>query len=194
MDSIQFDSNIGKPVEMNLIFDGEQRGKIQIMRMIPYGARADMIQSVIDSVVFDGMYHPYHFHFALGYQLILFYSDVILPDLELKKGDDESDEAFAARQNNASLSNAFEFMARSNILEMLRANIIGYGDLVDEIQAGIEFAKKKILNDTPLNRLGDKIQDLFDAARELVESEDVLSVLADVAQTAITTTDDNKEE
>ena len=177
MDTFNFESNVGKPVEIDLIFDGEKRGTFELSPVISFVDRAAAIQSVIDSVVDEYDFMPYNYNFALTYNLLPFYTDIAFPDVEIVDVEDETPEARQSRQRNANLSSAFDFLSRSNVTEALWANIPHFGELVEEVNAGIEFAKRKLLSNNSWNRVGDKINDLFGTLGEVLVDPDTLDGL-----------------
>lgn len=177
MDNYTFESNVGKSKTVNLILDGEQSGTFLVYPIIPFVQRAMAVQSVIDSVADESDYMPYNYNFALTYNLLPFFTDLQFPDVEIPDIEDETEDERKARQRNANLTSAFEFIARSNVTEVLWANIPNFAELVEEINAGITFAKQKLLNNTTWNRLGDKILDLLDTASDVLSDPDTLEGL-----------------
>jgi hypothetical protein len=120
---------------------------------------------------------PYNYNFALTYNLLPYFTDLQFPDVEIPDIEDETEDDRKSRQRNANLTSAFEFIARSNVTEALWANIPNFAELVEEINAGITFAKQKLLNNTTWNRLGDKILDLLDTASDVLGDPDTLEGL-----------------
>ena len=177
MDTFEFESNVGKPIEIDLIFDGEPHGTFKLAPVISIVNRAKAIQSVINSVVSDNDFMPYNYNFALIYNLLPFYTDMAFPDVDIGDIEDETPEARNERQRNANLSSAFDFLSRSNVAEALWANIPHFAGMVEEIDAGIEFAKRKLLSNNSWNRVGDKINDLLDTLGEVFADPDTLNGL-----------------
>lgn len=190
METFNFDSKIGASKEMDLMFDGEKRATFRVYPMIPFALRASTIQSVIDSVVDEGAYMPYNYHFALAYNLIQSYTDIVFPDIELDDIDGESDADHRARQRNANLSSAFEFIQRTNVLTIIQENIVDFADIVKEVNMGIKFAAKQKLTNTSWSRVGDKIQDLFDTLGAAFEDTDIVNGFVSAVTAAIADTED----
>lgn len=178
MDTLTYTSNIGNAVEIDLIFDGAKRGTFLLYPAISLTQRALTIQSVVDAVVNNGNYLAYNYYFALAYNLILAYTDIAFPSVELKDIDGESDEERALRQEGANLTNIFEFIQRTNVMSEIAANVYGYESIIAEINDGIKFAKQKLLTDTAWNRVGYQIQDLLNNIGNIAQDSTFLENIA----------------
>lgn len=185
MDTFEFDSMINKPKEMSLIFDGKEMGKFQLVPMVTFVQRAQMIQDIIDAVVSDDSLSVWNQEFAIAYYMIQTYTDIQFSSVDIPDIEGETEEQHKARQRNADISNAFEFIHRSTICDMLEANVLGYGEIITEIYSGIMFRKSQLLNNTSWNKVGDKIQDLLDAvsnaASTILDNPEALDNLSTLA-------------
>jgi hypothetical protein len=171
---------------MSLIFDGKEIGKFQLVPMVTFVQRAQMIQDIIDAVVSDDSLSVWNQEFAIAYYMIQTYTDIQFSGVEIPDIDGETEEEHKARQRNADISNAFEFIHRSTIRNMLEANVLGYDEIITEIHSGIRFRKSQLLNNTSWNKVGDKIQDLLDAAAKLMEDPNAINNLATLASGLLT--------
>ena len=185
METFEFDSMINKPKEMSLIFDGKEMGKFQLVPMVTFVQRAQMIQDIIDAVVSDDSLSVWNQEFAIAYYMIQTYTDIQFSSVDIPDIEGETEEQHKARQRNAGISNAFEFIHRSTICDMLEANVLGYGEIITEIYSGIMFRKSQLLNNTSWNKVGDKIQDLLDAvsnaASTILDNPEALDNLSALA-------------
>lgn len=178
MEKFTFDTHFGQSVEKKLIMDGTSKSTFLVYPMIPFVDRARMIQSTIDSIVTDGEYLPYNEHLALNYQLIRYFTDIEFPEVEIEHLEDESDEDFAARKKNAEISIVFEFIQRTNVINVLQTIIVDYEDLVAEIHAGVEHAKQRTLRHSTWDDVGAKFAALLQTASDLIAETDTTELLS----------------
>lgn len=180
MESFTYDSVYGHAEDCKLMLDHKPQAMFKAYYMIPFYERAKMIQAVITSVVDDDTYMPYNYHFALAYQLIRFYSDIEFPEVQIEQEDGESDEAYRARKQNATMSSVFEFIKRSNVMEQLRNVIIDYDDIVAEVDEGIAFAKQRLLTNTPVNKIGDMALKFVGAFADEISTPENIAALREM--------------
>ena len=178
MEKFTFDTRSGKSIEKKLVMDGTAKSTFLVFPMIPFVDRARMIQATVDSIVSDGDYLPYNEHFALNYQLIRYYTDIEFPEVELERADGESDESYAARQKGAELAIVFEFIQRTNVIDVLQALVIGYEDIVAEIQSGVEYAKQRMLRHSTWDDVGVKLGTLLQTASDLLANTDAAELIS----------------
>ena len=178
MEKFTFDTQIGQSVEKKLVMDGVAKGTFLVFPQIPFPDRAKMIQATINSIVSDEDYTPYHEHFALNFQLIRYYTDIEFPAAELEKLEDETDEAFKMRKAGVEITIAQQFIQRTNVVNTLQALIPDYEDIVSEVKAGIEFAKKRLARKSVWDDAGAKFANLLQALTDLVEASDLGSLIS----------------
>ena len=178
MEKFTFDMQCGKPVEQNLVLDHASKSTILVYPIISFRDRAQEIRNIIDSIVVDGEYVAHSYHLAMYYQLIRHYTDIEFPEVELEQGENESDEDFGVRKQNAALTTIFEFITRTNIVDILKSTIVDYDDLMKEIEHGVDYAKECSAKHTAWDGLGIKLSDFISNASDVIANSDLQTLLS----------------
>ena len=196
MDMFTYQSKIGVSEERDLYIDGIQNGSYKITPIIPYSQRSDAITAVIRSVVDEIDYKPYNYYVALYYSLIRAYTNIEFPPVEINDIEGETEEERAIRQSDANMSSVYEFITRSSIRDELANSIPDFGFIVDEIAAGIEFAKEALQNTSEWEGVGEKINSFMGTLQDVLSDTDIVELANALvgAATLEEPTDDNKEE
>lgn len=188
MEVVRFEKTGGKSINGYLSIGGK-RVSYKLFPLIPLNRRMEMINNIVDSLVFDGSYYANSREFVINYFLLQYYTDIefmsdngdMAADTNADNADDNNADDTVERTpmkfNMDVADSVYEIYMTTNVMADLREAIVSFDALMREINDAIDFARDELHYAHGWNKVGDAVANLVDTIGTSFTADDIKDII-----------------